>query len=53
MVTSYKNFWALNPDEAVATGILRAFFKKDAGVFMPLDAQFKDVDLLLINLKKF
>ena len=51
MGISYKNFWSLNPDEAVVTGILRNFFKKEVGVFMPLDAQFKNIDLILINLK--
>ena len=51
MGISYKNFWSFNPDEAVVTGILRNFFKKEVGVFMPLDAQFKNIDLILINLK--
>ena len=51
MGISYKNFWSLNPDEAVTTGILRNYLKDEMGVFMPLDAQFKDIDLLVTNLK--
>lgn len=50
MAKAYKNFWSLNTDEAVVTGILRDEIKKDVEVFMPINAQMKDVDLLLINL---
>jgi hypothetical protein len=51
MGKAYKNFWSLNTDEAVVTGILRDEIKKDIEVFMPINAQMKDVDLLLVNLK--
>ena len=46
---SYKNFWSLNTDEVVVTGLLRSYFKKRAEVFMPLNAQLKDVDLIIGN----
>ena len=52
MGVAYKNFWSLNTDEAVVTGILRNHFKKKSEVFMPLNAQLKDIDLILANLKK-
>lgn len=48
MVT-YKNFWSLNTDEAVVTGILRENTLKDIDVLIPLNAQMKDVDLVLMN----
>ncbi|MEK6898280.1 MAG: hypothetical protein AABX28_02890 [Nanoarchaeota archaeon] len=51
MVKAYKNFWSLNTDEAVVTGILRDYFKKKTEVFMPLNAQMKDIDLILMNIK--
>ena len=51
MGKAYKNFWSLNTDEAVVTGILRDETKRDIEVFMPLNAQMKDVDLVLMNMK--
>jgi len=51
MTISFKNFWSLNTDEAVVTGILRNYFKKKAEVFMPLNAQLKHIDLVVVNLK--
>jgi hypothetical protein len=51
MGSSYKNFWSLNTDEAVVTGILRDKTKKDVEVLMPLNAQMKGVDLFLLNVK--
>ncbi|MCX6756249.1 MAG: hypothetical protein NTX85_02835, partial [Candidatus Nomurabacteria bacterium] len=45
------NFWSLNTDEAVVTGILRSNLNKDVEVFMPLNSQMKDVDLALVNVK--
>lgn len=51
MGRAYKNFWSLNTDEAVVTGILRDVLKKDIEVFMPLNAQMKGIDLLLANTK--
>lgn len=43
-MTAYKNFWSLNTDEAVVTGILRENTDKEIEVFMPLNAQMKDLD---------
>ena len=52
MPASYKNFWSLNVDEAVVTGILRnRIGKKKVEVLMPLNAQMKGVDLVLMNIK--
>lgn len=51
MGISYKNFWSLNVDETVVTGILRDYFKKDMEIFMPINAQMKDVDLVIANIK--
>ena len=52
MGVSYKNFWSLNVDESVVTGLLRNFFKnKDIEIFMPLNAQMKDIDLVIMNVK--
>ena len=48
-VTSIRNFWSLNTDEAVVTGILRSNLNKEVEVFMPLNSQMKDVDLALIS----
>ena len=50
MGCAYKNFWALNIDEAVAVGILRGKLNKNIAVFMPTSAQMPDVDLVAINL---
>lgn len=50
-ITSIKNFWSLNVDEAFVTGILRSNTSKNVEVFMPLNAQMKGIDLLLINTK--
>jgi hypothetical protein len=51
MGKAYKNFWALNTDEAVAAGILKDETAKDVEVLMPLNAQMKDVDLVVANVK--
>ncbi len=50
MGRSYKNFWSLNVDEAVVTGILRESIPKNFEVLMPLNAQMKDIDLVLMNM---
>ena len=50
MGISYKNFWSLNMDEAIATGILRYHTLKNVEVFMPANAQMKDIDLVLLNI---
>lgn len=52
MGIAYKNFWSLNTDEAVVSGILRSETPKNIEVFMPMNAQMKDVDLVLMNMKK-
>lgn len=51
MGISYRNFWSLNVDETVVTGILRDYFRKGIEVFMPINAQMKDVDLAIVNMK--
>lgn len=49
MWRAYKNFWSLNTDEAVVTGILRDSTQKNIEVLMPINAQMKDTDLILMN----
>ena len=49
MGKAYKNFWSLNTDEAVVTGILRDSTHKNVEVLMPANAQMKDTDLVLMN----
>jgi len=52
MAKAYKNFWSLNMDEAFVAGILRdKINKKNTEIFMPLNAQMKGIDLVLMNLK--
>ena len=51
MNQSYKNFWSLNTDEAVVTGILKSETAKEVEVLMPLNAQMKGGDLFLMNVK--
>jgi hypothetical protein len=48
-MVAYKNFWSLNTDEAVVTGILREHTSKEVDVLMPINAQMKDIDLVLMN----
>lgn len=50
MGRAYKNFWSLNTDEAVAAGILRNSMPKNFEILMPLNAQMKDTDLVLMNM---
>lgn len=40
----------MNTDESIVTGILRDHFKKKAEVFIPMNAQLKDIDLVLTDL---
>jgi len=49
MGKSYKNFWSLNTDEAVVTGILRDETPNCLEVLMPINAQMKGIDLVLMN----
>ncbi len=51
MTVSFKNFWSLNTDEAVVTGLLRDAVTKDVEVLMPLNTQMKGVDLVIMNVK--
>lgn len=51
MGIAYKNFWSLNVDETMVIGILRYYFPKHIEVLIPVNAQLKDVDLAVINLK--
>lgn len=47
-----KNFWALNVDELLVSDQLKYHFKKiEYEVCFPLNAQMKDIDLILLNLK--
>ena len=48
---AYKNFWSLNTDEAIVSGILRDETDKNLEVLMPMNAQMKGVDLVLMNVK--
>jgi len=50
MGVAYKNFWSLNTDEVVVTGMLRQYFNHNAEVFMPINAQCKDIDLILMDM---
>jgi hypothetical protein len=47
----YKNFWSLNTDEAVTIGILRGWLPKNVEVFIPANAQMKDIDLIIVNIE--
>lgn len=51
MGKAYKNFWSLNTDEAVVCGILRDETSKNIEVLMPLNAQMKGIDLVLMNVE--
>jgi|GEM_PF-767604 len=51
MGVAYKNFWSINTDEAVVAGHLRCFLPKHVEIFMPLNAQMRDVDLLAHNFR--
>lgn len=51
MLKSYRNLWSLNTDEAIVAGILRAETKKDIEIYIPLNSQMKDIDLILVNTK--
>lgn len=47
-----KNIWTLNVDELLVSDQLKHYFKKTAHeVCFPLNAQMKDVDLILLDLK--
>lgn len=48
---AYKNFWSLNVDEAVTIGMLRGYLSKNLEVFMPANAQMKDIDFIIVNMK--
>ncbi len=51
---SLKNIWSLNIDETLVADKLKSEFNKsDYEVFFPLNSQMKDIDLLLIRLKKY
>lgn len=50
MSVAYKNFWSLNTDEAVVCGILRNETVKNIEVLMPMNAQMKGIDLVLMNI---
>lgn len=50
MGAAYKNFWSLNVDEAIVSGILRSKISKTSEVFMPMNAQCKDIDLVIMDM---
>ena len=48
-----KNLWSLNIDEAlVADKLKQKLDKKKYEVFFPLNSQLKDIDLIILNLKR-
>lgn len=51
MAKAYKNFWSLNTDEAIVAGILKDATARSVEVLMPLNAQMKDVDLVLADVR--
>lgn len=51
---SMKNIWTMNIDETLVADKLKTVFSKtDYEIFMPLNSQMKDIDLLLVELKKY
>lgn len=51
---SLKNLWTLNIDETLVASKLKGIFsKKDYEVFMPLNSQLKDIDLLLVRFDQY
>lgn len=50
MGIAYKNMWSLNTDEAVVTGILRNELPANYEVLMPMNAQMKGIDLVVVNI---
>ncbi len=47
-----KNVWSLNVDEALVANEIKKHIKsKESELFFPYNAQMKDIDLVLINLK--
>lgn len=48
-----KNMWSLTVDEALFVDKIKSEFeKKEHEIFLPANAQLKDIDLLFYNLKK-
>lgn len=49
-----KNLWSLTVDEALVVDRVKSVFKKeDCEIFLPANAQLKDIDLLFYDLKKW
>ena len=46
-----KNFWSLQVGEVVVADKLKKELGKKYVIFMPLDNQLKDIDLVLVNVK--
>ncbi|MBP6856547.1 MAG: hypothetical protein KBC42_00560 [Candidatus Pacebacteria bacterium] len=46
---SIRNFWSLNTDETVTIGLLQRNTNRDIEVFMPMNSQMKDIDLIIAN----
>jgi len=47
-----KNLWSLSTDEAIVAEKIKRELGKNYEVFMPLNSQLKDIDLVVFNLKK-
>lgn len=46
-----KNFWSLNVGEVIVADLIKKNLGKDYTIFMPLDNQLKNIDLVLVNIK--
>ena len=46
-----KNFWSLQVGEVIVADLIRKHLGKDYEIFIPLNNQLKDIDLVVINLK--
>jgi len=47
-----KNIWSLNIDEALVADKIKETSQDNYEIFLPANSQLKDVDLILVNLKK-
>ncbi len=48
-----KNLWTLNVDELLVTDKLKSYFnKKQYEIFLPVNSQMRNIDLIFYNIKK-
>lgn len=47
-----KNFWSLNVDEAILVDKIKKELGKNYEIFIPVNSQLKDIDLIIYNLKR-